>query len=155
MEDLTIEKVVEILNGRNVSRRGRRPRKALAAAAQTNSESSQGTVEHSISSSSNDSNPQDQVVPSEEMLQDKVKRGKKKKVPRNGNFSSVPESLGPSENAVVQSPSDPSPSPQTSVEQKKRGRGRPRKITNLSDQFQSLSVKVIDGTPDIVQYKLN
>lgn len=150
-----MEKAVEILNGRNVSRRGRRPRKALAAAAQANSESTQGIVEPSISSSTNDSNPHNQVVPSEKIPREKKKKGKKKKVSQNGNSSSLQENSVPSENTDVHLPSDPSPSPQTSVEMKKRGRGRPRKITNLSDQFQSLSVKVIDSTPDIVQYKLN
>lgn len=150
-----MEKAVEILNGRNVSRRGRRPRKALAAAAQANSESTQGIVEPSISSSTNDSSPHNQLVPSEKILREKKKRGRKKKVPQNSNISSLQQNSVPSENTDVHLPSDPSPSPQTSVEMKKRGRGRPRKITNLSDQFQSLSVKEIDSTPDIVQYKLN
>lgn len=151
-----MDKAVEILNGRNVSRRGRRPRKALAAAAQANSESTQGIVEPSISTSTDDSKPHDQVVPSKEIPREKKKRGRKKKVPQNGSISSLQENSVPSENTDVHLPSDPSPSPQTSVEMsKKRGRGRPRKITNLSDQFQSLSVKVIDSTPDIVQNKLN
>lgn len=115
MENLSIDKAVELLNGKHVSRRGRRPHKVAVEESGSEPEnSSESSQRESVSLLQHNGS----VSPGQQGLnvqlpQEKQKRKYVKKSAQNSNGES------PSKDEVSVKGSDPVV--------KKRGRGRPRK----------------------------
>jgi hypothetical protein len=140
VEDLSIEKAVEILKGKHVSRRGRRPRKVAAeetgAESSNSSEISQRAGESS-SSSSRDGSPT--TVPRKQQSTESDPQGKqKRKYTRKSKLDPNSSESLPKDGSV-----DSSNGPDPVI--KKRGRGRPRKNVAVSPEL--LVVQVLPSTP--------
>lgn len=125
MEDLSMDKAVEILKGKHVSRRGRRPRKAAAEeeTALESSDASENSLQEGLESSPSQNGSLISTVSEEqentEMPQEKPKR----KYVRKSKQQTKSESL-PKEEVSGDSPSTVNgPDPVI----KKKGRGRPKK----------------------------
>lgn len=119
MEDLSIDKAVEILKGKHVSRRGRRPRKVVAKETDSESTNSSESSPHD-----GDLSPQHNGLVYQEEQNTQVSQEKqKRKYVRKSSQDSSRERL--SQNGVLSNGSDPVV--------KKRGKGRPRKNVAASE----------------------
>lgn len=130
MEDLSMEKAVEILKGKHVSRRGRRPHKVPAEETGAESSNSSETSQHAGKSSSSSRSGSPTTVPRKQQGTESDPQGKQKRKSTRKSKSdpNSSESL-PKDGGSVDSSNGPDPVI------KKRGRGRPRKNVAVSPEL--------------------
>jgi hypothetical protein len=148
VQELTLEKALKLLKGRNVSKRGRPPYKAVAEVATTDKVTS-------LSDSESVSHTEEQNQSTEQLTGNKNKKGKEKKkqLQKSQNGAAVTSpSNGPPVIADQSASSqlagdDGGTTSRIQLDLPKKGRGRPRKSQEASNNSQFLAANAMTQQP--------